>query len=85
MVCASFCCMQDAASKPSKSPAAATPSAGTKGGGTGGWTAAEEKALRAAAAALSESTPSRWQKIADKVGGNKTKDACKKHFKEMNK
>ena len=63
-------------------PAAKSPAA--PAAGAAGWTAAQEKALRTAATKFSDQTPSRWEKVAATVGG-KTKDACKKHWKEMNK
>ena len=50
-----------------------------------GWTGAQEKALKTAVAKTSEQTPNRWAKVAEAVGGGKTKDACKKHFKEIGK
>jgi len=82
---------QVAPSTPAATPGKkqATPAAKTPGTaatpGASNWTAAEEAALRKAVAATSATTPNRWAEVASKVGGGKTKDACKKHFKDLSK
>jgi len=50
--------------------------------GVMGWTPKEEKALKAAVTKLGPETPNRWDKVAKEVG-SKSKDACKKHAKEI--
>ena len=42
----------------------------------------EEKALKSAVTKLGPETPNRWDKVAKEVG-SKSKDACKKHAKEI--
>jgi len=79
-----------AASTPAKAAAAtpkATPgTAGSSASATGaGWTPKEDDALRKACAQIGAEVPNRWDKVAAKVGGGKTKDACKKHFKDLSK
>mmetsp|Transcript_26764 Transcript_26764/g.85993 ORF Transcript_26764/g.85993 Transcript_26764/m.85993 type:complete len:709 (+) Transcript_26764:108-2234(+) len=68
---------------PKQAAAAKAQPAGAGTPGAAGWTAAQEAALKKAAAATDASTPNRWAKVAEKVGGGKSKDACKKHFKEL--
>jgi len=50
-----------------------------------GWTGQQEEALRKACVLYGPDTANRWDKVAAKVGGGKTKDACKKHSKELPK
>ena len=71
------------AATPTSKAAAAKPAAAA--GTPSLWSAKEEAALKAAAAKLGQETPNRWERIAQAVGGGKTKDACKKHFKELSK
>ena len=53
--------------------------------GSASWTAAEDTKLKAAVAKMGPETPDRWSRIAAAIGGGKTKDACKKHAKELGK
>lgn len=50
---------------------------------TGLWSAAEDVALRKAVAKNGPQVPNRWERVAAEVGGGKSKDACKKHSKEL--
>ena len=78
-----------AAPAPAPAPAkrakeAAAPSSTSTATGAG-WTADLEAKLKSAVSKLGPEVPNRWERIAQAVGSGKTKDACKKHAKELNK
>ena len=69
-----------AAAKKAKGAVSTPVQAGKEG--VMGWTPKEEKALKSAVTKLGPETPNRWDKVAKEVG-SKSKDACKKHAKEI--
>ena len=78
------------AAAPASKGKAGTPAAAAKGtpaaaGTPSLWNPKEESALKAAVSKLGPETPNRWERVAQAVGGGKTKDACKKHAKELGK